>query len=306
MQPVEPGLQQLTTEQVNPATAAIDTLSALAIVRLMNEEDQAVPEAVRRQLPVIAEAVEAISARLQAGGRLFYVGAGTSGRLGALDAAECPPTFSTPPDQVQALIAGGPTALTRAVEGAEDDSAAGRHDLLGAGATGADAIVGLSASGRAPYVLGALAAARELGAATIGVCCTANSAFVGRCDILIAPVTGPEVLTGSTRLKAGTAQKLVLNMLSTATMIRLGKCYGNLMVDMRASNGKLRDRAARIVSTVTGSPYAEAWSTLEAADFETKVAIVMLKLGVDKVDAERRLAAGAGHLRGALTRAAGW
>jgi N-acetylmuramic acid 6-phosphate etherase len=294
MDPLGPSLQQLTTEQANPASAAIDTLSALEIVTLMNAEDRRVPTAVDSQLPAIAAAVDVITARLQAGGRLFYVGAGTSGRLGALDAAECPPTFNTPPELVQALIAGGPPALTRAVEGAEDDTDAGRRDLLAAGLAAGDAVVGVSASGRAPYVLGALAAARELAAATIGLCCTANSAFVGRCDLVIAPVVGAEILTGSTRLKAGTAQKLVLNMLSTATMIRLGKCYGNLMVDLRATNGKLRDRAARIVSAVTGSDYAVAWSTLEEADFETKVAIVMLQAGVSRERAQQRLAACSG------------
>ena len=300
MHPVEPALQQLSTEQANPASAAVDTLSVLEIVTLMNAEDRRVPAAVGSQLPVIAAAVEVITRSLQAGGRLFYVGAGTSGRLGTLDAAECPPTFNTPPELVQALIAGGPTALIRAVEGAEDDADAGRRDLLAAGVGSGDAVVGISASGRAPYVLGAIAVARELGAATIGLCCTPNSAFVGRCDLVIAPVVGAEILTGSTRLKAGTAQKLVLNMLSTATMIRLGKCYGNLMVDLRATNGKLRDRAARIVSSVTGSDYAVAWSTLEIADFETKVAIVMLKLGVSREEAQRRLAVCGGQLRAAL------
>lgn len=300
MEPSEPLLQDLTTEQSNPASTAIDMLSALAIVRLMNVEDRVVPEAVSKELPVIAAAVDAISARMQAGGHLFYIGAGTSGRLGTLDAAECPPTFSTPPELVQALIAGGATALTHAVEGAEDDAAAGRRDLLAAGLGAGDAVVGISASGRAPYVLGALGLASELGAITIGLCCTANSAFVGHCDMVIAPIVGPEILTGSTRLKAGTAQKLVLNMLSTATMIRQGKCYGNLMVDMRATNSKLRDRAARMVSSVTGSDYAVAWSTLEAAEFETKVAIVMLKATVSRDEAQRRLAAGGGQLRAAL------
>lgn len=300
MYPVEPSLQQLSTEQVNPASAAIDTLSALEIVTLMNAEDRHVPEAVGSHLPAVAAAVDVITTRLRAGGRLFYIGAGTSGRLGALDAAECPPTFNTAPALVRALIAGGPTALTRAVEGAEDDADAGRRDLLAAGLAAGDAVVGISASGRAPYVLGALAAARQLGAATIGLCCTVNSAFVGQCDIVIAPVVGAEILTGSTRLKAGTAQKLVLNMLSTATMIRLGKCYGNLMVDLRATNGKLRDRAVRIVSSVTGSDYAAAWSALEGADFETKVAIVMLRARVSRHVAQRRLAAGGGQLRAAL------
>lgn len=300
MQPTEPSLHSLTTEQVNPASAAIDTFSALGIVELMNEEDRRVPDAVATQLPIIAAAVDRIVDRLAAGGRLYYVGAGTSGRLGALDAAECPPTFRTPPDLVQALIAGGPTALTRSVEGAEDDEQGGRRDLLAAGASGGDAVVGLSASGRAPYVLGALAAAREVGAVTIGVCCTAGSAFEGRCDLVIAPVVGPELLTGSTRLKAGSAQKLVLNMLSTATMIRLGKCYGNLMVDLHASNGKLRDRAARIVSRIAGVSYAQAWNALAAADFDTKVATVMLVQALGKEDAQRRLAQAGGQLRRAL------
>lgn len=301
----EPQLRQLATEQANPASAALDTLSSLEIVQLMNAEDQRVAAAVQTQLPTIAAAVEAITARLQDGGRLFYVGAGTSGRLGTLDAAECPPTFGTSPEFVQALIAGGPAALTRAVEGAEDDPDAGRRELLATGIRAGDAVVGLSASGRAPYVLGALDTARELGALTIGLCCVSQSAFVNRCDLVIAPLVGPEVLTGSTRLKAGTAQKLVLNMLSTATMVGLGKCYGNLMVDLRATNTKLRDRAARIVSGVTGSGYGEAWAALDAAGFETKVAIVMLDCRVAREDAERRLAAAGGQLRAALATAAG-
>ena len=300
MEPAEPSLHGLTTEQPNPASADLDRRSALEIVRLMPEEDRRVPEAVGRQLPAIAAAVEAIVARLAAGGHLFYVGAGTSGRLGVLDAAECPPTFSTAPELVQGIIAGGPAALVRSIEGAEDDAEAGRRDLLTAGMGAADAVVGLSASGRAPYVLGALAAARAAGAATIGVCCAADSAFVGRCDVVIAPVVGPEVLTGSTRLKAGTAQKLVLNMLSTASMVRLGKCYGNLMVDLRPTNAKLRDRAARIVARLTGVPYAEAWAALEASGFGTKAAIVMLRCGVDAAEADRLLAAAGGQLRAVI------
>ena len=300
MQPTEPALHRLTTEQPNPATAFIDTLPTAEVLRLMNAEDQRVPDAVAQVLPAITEAVDGIAARLATGGRLFYVGAGTSGRLGILDAAECPPTFSTPPTMVQALIAGGPSAMTHSIEGAEDDAEAGARDVRQAGVAAGDAVVGLSASGRAPYVLGALDAARAVGAFAIGLCCVAGSAMVGRCNVLIAPVVGPEVLTGSTRLKAGTAQKLVLNMLSTATMIRLGKCYGNLMVDLRASNAKLRDRAARIVSSVAGTEYAVAWQTLENAGFETKVAIVMLRLGLGKEEAERRLAAASGHLRAAL------
>lgn len=293
-------LQHLATEQSNPRSAALDTLSSLEIVQVMNAEDQQVAAAVHSQLPAVAAAVEAITARLQGGGRLFYIGAGTSGRLGALDAAECPPTFGTPPELVQALIAGGPSALTQAIEGAEDDADAGRRDLLAAGVGAQDAVVGLSASGRAPYVLGALAAARIAGAVTIGVCCVPQSALSDRCDVVIAPLVGPEVLTGSTRLKAGTAQKLVLNMLSTATMVRLGKCYGNLMVDLRATNSKLRDRAARIVSSVTECGYEEAWAALEAAAFETKVAIVMVECRLGRPAAERRLSAAGGHLRRAL------
>lgn len=266
----------------------------------MSNEDRRAAEAVNEQAPAIAAAVEMITARLQCGGRLLYVGAGTSGRLGALDAAECPPTFGTPPDLVQALIAGGPAALTRAIEGAEDDAAAGRRDLLAAGITAADAVVGLSASGRAPYVLGALDAARAFGAATIGVCCVDGSAMAAHAEIIIAPVVGPEVLAGSTRLKAGTAQKMVLNMLSTATMIRLGKTYGNLMVDLRATNGKLRDRAARIVAKITGCSDAEAWNALEAAGFDTKTAIVMQQFHLSRAEAAQRLAAVQGRLRAAL------
>jgi len=297
LQPAEPALHQLATEQTNPATTAIDTLPALEIVRLMNEEDRGVPAAVERELPAIAEAIDAIAARLAAGGRLIYVGAGTSGRLGMLDASECSPTFSAPPEQVRGIIAGGIAALTRSIEGAEDDAGAGRDDLLALSVGAADAVVGLSASGRAPYVLAALDAARQVGAFTAGVCCTPGSALAAHCDITIAPLVGPEVLAGSTRLKAGTAQKLVLNMLSTGAMVRLGKCYGNLMVDMQATNAKLRDRAARIVSTVAEATYAEAWETLELSGFTTKVAISMLKLGIGKEEAQHRLSLAGGHLR---------
>lgn len=300
MQPIEPSLHQLATEQANPATNAIDTLSALEIVRLMNEEDRGVPAAVGRELPAIAATIDAIAARLAAGGRLIYVGAGTSGRLGVLDASECPPTFSAPPAQVRGVIAGGMAALTRSIEGAEDDAVAGRDDLRALSVGAGDAVVGLSASGRAPYVLAALDAARQAGAFTAGVCCTAGAALAAHCDVVIAPLVGPEVLAGSTRLKAGTAQKLVLNMLSTGTMIRLGKCYGNLMVDLQATNAKLRDRAARMVSAVAGASYAEAWDALEAAGFTTKVAIPMLKLRIGKEEAQHRLALAGGRLRGVI------
>ncbi|MCL4545437.1 MAG: N-acetylmuramic acid 6-phosphate etherase, partial [Chloroflexi bacterium] len=219
---------------------------------------------------------------------------------GILDAAECVPTFDTPPELVQGVIAGGAPAMTRPVEGAEDDTRTGRAVIVEHGISAGDVVTGLSASGRAPYVLACLDAAREVGAFTIGVCCTEHSAMEGRCDVLIAPVVGPEVLTGSTRLKAGTAQKLVLNMLSTASMVRLGKCYGNLMVDVQATNFKLRDRAARIVATVTRQPYALAWAALDRAGFRTKVAIVMIAKNIEADEAEQRLAVARGQLRRVL------
>lgn len=293
-------LGELATESANPATAAIDSLDALGIVTLMNEQDALVAAAVRAELPVIARAVEEIAPRLRAGGRLIYVGAGTSGRLGVLDASECPPTFGTDPGLVRGIIAGGEPALTSAVEEMEDRPEEGRRAVDGIGIAAEDAVVGIAASGRTPFVLGALAAAREARALTIALACNRGTPLAASADIAITPVVGPEVIAGSTRLKAGTAQKMVLNMLSTGAMILLGKTYGNLMVDMRATNEKLRDRAVRIVAQATGLPTDEAQQRLVAADGETKVAIVASLADVSPEEARRRLAVSDGRVREAL------
>jgi N-acetylmuramic acid 6-phosphate etherase len=290
----------MLTEARNPRSMDIDRRSALEIVQIMNEEDARVPLAVREALPSIAEAVEAIAARMARGGRLIYVGAGTSGRLGVLDAAECVPTFSTPPELVRGLIAGGETALTRAVEGVEDDADAGRRDLEGLDLNEVDCVVGIAASGRTPYVLGALAYAQEIGALTVGVACNVPAPILEATRIAIGVPVGPEVLTGSTRLKAGTAQKLVLNMLSTAVMIRLGKVYGNLMVDVQVTNHKLAGRAQRIVAEATGVDPERAAELLAAAGNRVKVAIAMGLLGISAEEAADRLDANAGRLRDVL------
>lgn len=290
----------LATEASNPASRNLDQLSALEIVSLMNSEDTRVPEAVRKVLPQIAQAVEVITERLQKGGRLIYMGAGTSGRLGVLDAAECPPTFNTSPDQVLGLIAGGPHAMVNAAEAAEDDPELGRQAAIQINLSENDALVGLAASGRTPYVIGALQYAREVGAAALAVTCNSPSALAEVADITIAPVTGPEVLAGSTRLKAGSAQKMVLNMLSTATMVRLGKTYGNLMVDMRPTNAKLRRRAARIVAEATGQDETSALEALEQSGGETRTAIVVLLAGVSPQVARERLRQAGGFVRQAI------
>lgn len=279
----------LQTEGRNPRTLDIDTVSTLDACRLMNDEDHIVPDAVQSVLPAIAEAVDAISDAFRAGGRLLYVGAGTSGRLGVLDASECPPTFSAPPEMVVGVMAGGPAAITKAVEGMEDSPAQGAAAMDEEGVTANDVVVGITASGRTPFVIGALDRARALGAKTVGISNCDPSAIEDHCDIPILVVTGPEVITGSTRLKAGTAQKLVLNMLSTLSMVRIGKTYGNLMVDVRPTNLKLRDRARRILVTVTGCGPEEAAAALQASNCHVKAAAVMLLAGVDAQEAERRL-----------------
>ncbi len=290
----------LATEASNAASRNLDQLSALEIVRLMNAEDAKIAEAVRLELPNIGRAVEAITGRLQGGGRLIYMGAGTSGRLGVLDAAECPPTFNTPPELVVGCIAGGSKALVSAVEAAEDDPEQGRQDAIALNLSAADALVGIAASGRTPYVLGALAYAREIGAVTIALTCNRPSAMEQVAEITIAPVTGPEVLAGSTRLKAGTAQKLVLNMLSTATMVGLGKTYGNLMVDMRPTNAKLRRRAVRIVAEATGTDEATATAMMTLCQGETRTAIVALLADIPPEEARLRLKATNGFVRHAI------
>lgn len=290
----------MLTEQANPRSANLDQLSALEIVQLMNAEDATVAAAVQAALPQIATAVEAIAARLLAGGRLIYAGAGTSGRLGVLDAAECVPTFGVTPDVVQARIAGGARAVTEAVEGGEDDRAAGRADLLALNLTAQDAVVGVAASGRTPYVVAALEAAAETGALTVGVVCSAPAPVLDAAQIKIAVLTGPEVLTGSTRLKAGTAQKMVLNMLSTGAMTLCGKVYGNLMVDVKVTNIKLAARARRIVAQVGQVDEETAAALLAQTGQAVKPAIVMARRGVDAAEAARLLAAAGGFLRRVL------
>jgi N-acetylmuramic acid 6-phosphate etherase len=298
-------LETLTTEAFRPELAEIDQLPTLDIARLMNGEDATVPAAVAQRLPEVAAAIDAVTERMGRGGRLIYAGAGTAGRLGVLDASECPPTFNTSPSQVVGLIAGGPAAMVTSVEGAEDSRELARADLDALGLTTDDTVVGVSASGRTPYAIGAVEHAREQGALTIGLSCNEHSALAAAADHGIEVVVGPELLTGSTRLKAGTAQKLVLNMLSTITMIRLGKTYGNLMVDVRASNEKLRARTRRIVALATGADDAEVERALAATDGEAKHAILAILAGVDGPTATRLLEESDGHLRAALAAATG-
>ncbi|MBT2439679.1 N-acetylmuramic acid 6-phosphate etherase [Streptomyces sp. ISL-36] len=293
-------LATLTTEAFRPELAEIDRLPTLDIARTMNEEDRSVPTAVAAQLPRIAAAIDAAAVRMGRGGRLIYAGAGTAGRLGVLDASECPPTFNTDPSEVVGLIAGGPAAMVKAVEGAEDSRELAAEDLDALGLTPDDTVVGISASGRTPYAIGAVAHARAAGALTIGLSCNADSELAAAAEHGIEVVTGPELLTGSTRLKAGTAQKLVLNMISTITMIRLGKTYGNLMVDVRASNEKLQARSRRIVALATGAPDERIETALAEADGEVKTAILMILADIDAKTADRRLTEARGHLRTAL------
>ena len=285
------------TEARNPRTAANDTLSSLEIVTLINEEDARIAGAVREQLPHVARAVEAIVERLRRGGRLFYFGAGTSGRLGVLDASEMPPTFSVAPDLIQGWIAGGEGALRRSSEAAEDDPAAGAGAARDAGIRHTDVVVGIAASGTTPWVLGALEEARARGAMTIALTCSPGSPLERAAEIAIVPLVGPEVIAGSTRMKAGTAQKMVLNMLSTATMIRLGKVHGNLMVDVRPTNAKLRRRAVRILQRAAGTDPEAARAALEEAGYEVKPALVMVLAGVDAAEARRRLDRADGFVR---------
>lgn len=264
------------TERRHPASGDLSSWSAREIVGLMNDEDRGVAEAVRAVLDEVAQAVELLAERLRAGGRMYYVGAGTSGRLGVLDASECPPTFGVPPDLVQAVIAGGPEAVFRAREGAEDDERAGAADLAARGFSGSDVAVGLSASGVTAYVLGALSHAAALGAGTIGVSCNPAGALGEVAGVFIAPVVGPEVLAGSTRLKCGTAQKMVVNMLTTATMVILGHARGNLMIDVRPTSAKLRERAVRIVQELTGASRDQAQRALDAAAGSVRQAVQSL------------------------------
>ena len=293
-------LKSLISESQNPASLAIDLEDSQGIVSIINEQDHQVSQAITDELPNIARAVDRIVAQLQAGGRLIYIGAGTSGRMGVLDAVECMPTFGIDEDLVTAIIAGGEQAMFRAKEGAEDNADAGAMDLQNINLNKTDVVVGIAASGRTPYVIGALQYARQLGAATIAVSCNPESAISQQAEVAIAPVVGPEVITGSTRMKAGTAQKLVLNMLSTASMIKLGKTYHNYMVDVKTTNEKLLARGTRMVMEVTGVSQQQAEQTLVQADNSVKTALYMILAGVDKTQAEADLSAADGFLRRAL------
>jgi N-acetylmuramic acid 6-phosphate etherase len=288
------------TEQRNQASKNLDHMSSREIVLLMSREDQKVPAAVAREIPAIARAVDGIVSRMQNGGRLIYVGAGTSGRLGVLDASECPPTFGTSPELVRALIAGGKKAVTQSVEGAEDNKANARRDLKKLRLKKIDSVVGLAASGTTPYVITAIAYAKRYGALTIGITANRRSPLAKIAQIAIAPDVGPEVLTGSTRLKAGTAQKMVLNMLSTATMVRLGHAYENLMVDLTKTNRKLRDRAGQILMEATGKSVSEAEHALRQSKHNLRVALIMLKRHIPAARAQKALEAADGDLRRAL------
>lgn len=289
-------LAKLSTEQRNPGTAHIDQLDTAEILRLINNEDAKVATAVRTILPGIEEAVNAIHERMEQGGRLIYVGSGSSGRMGVLDAAECPPTYGTSPDEILAVIAGGKGAMFVAVEGAEDDAAQGRADIQSLNLKKADSVVGIAASGRTPYVIAALGYANETGCLTLSLSSVKNSPMAEIADIALEPDTGPEVVTGSTRMKSGTAQKLILNMLTTTLMIKQGKVYGNLMVDLKASNKKLLERSVRTVSTVTGLSVDASAILLEEADMHVKTAIVMHWHQLDLPDAKTALARVKGHL----------
>ena len=293
-------LSTLITEQRNPNSMHVDSLSALEIVQLMNQEDKQVPLAIEKCLPQIAQAVECIVAAFQQGGRLVYIGAGTSGRLGVLDASECPPTFGVSPEMVKGIIAGGERALRHPIEGAEDSKAQAVVDLQTIQLSSKDVLVGIAASGRTPYVIGALEYAKSLGSVTVSIASNPNSAMANIVDIAIDTVVGPEVLTGSSRLKSGTAQKLVLNMLTTASMILMGKCYQNLMVDVQASNEKLKARAIRIVMQATDCDKALAEETLKQADQNAKLAIMMILSGLDRAQAEALLEKYHGKLQLAL------
>ena len=293
-------LQTLTTEKRNTRTLGIDTAPLPEVLRLLHEEDRRAVDAVTPELPYVAEAVKLVEAALRRGGRLIYVGAGTSGRLGVLDAAECPPTFGTPPEWVQGLIAGGREAMFKAQEGAEDHESNGTEAINEAGVTSEDVVCGIAASRRTPYVVGAVARAREIGAKTIFVTCNPRSQFTLDVDVAICPDVGPEPIMGSTRMKSGTATKLVLNMISTATMIRLGKVYENMMVDLQMTNLKLVERSKRIVMIATGVDYDTAASTLEEAGGHVKTALVMRLADVDAETARARIARGGGFVRHAI------
>ena len=293
-------LGKLTTEKINQNTKNIDTLDTLKMLEVINMEDSKVALAVKNEIPNIAKAVDLVSSRLKEGGRLFYVGAGTSGRLGVLDASECPPTYGTDPDMVQGLIAGGNEAVFKAVEGAEDSEEMGRQLIHDKKICKKDVVAGITASGRTPFVLGAVREAKKNGISTIGISDNEDSIIKKEADIAITPVVGPEVVMGSTRMKSGTAQKLVLNMITTASMIKIGKVYSNLMVDLNANNSKLVDRAVRIVMYATGTDEDKAEKCLKEADFNSKLAIVMIKTNTKKEEAEKLLKKADGFVTNAI------
>ena len=293
-------LSSLATESVNLATLDLDKLPTSELVRVINDEDARVAGAVQQALPEIASAIDAIAARMRRGGRLIYTGAGTSGRLGVLDASECPPTFGVSPTLVVGLIAGGDSALRQSVEAAEDRSEQGQTDLQEINLRTEDCVVGLTASGRTPYVLGGLDYARSIGALAVGVACNRPSVISQHSDITILAAVGPEILSGSTRLKSGTAQKMILNMLSTAVMVRLGKTYGNLMIDLRPSNNKLQERALRLFCQVSGCNEKGAKVVLESCNWEVKTAIVAYRLECTPEEARRKIALAGGFVRKVL------
>lgn len=293
-------LTKLITVQRNPYTEDIDILDTVSMIKKMNDENKKVAFAVEKEIPRIAMAVDLIADRLKNGGRLIYIGAGTSGRLGILDASECPPTFGVDPELIQGVMAGGDPAIKNSVEGAEDDEYMGRKDLQDRKLSNRDVVAGLTASGRTPYVIGGLKYAREIGAFTVGICCNPDSVLKDDADIIIAPVVGPEVILGSTRMKAGTAQKMVLNMISTAVMIKLGKVYSNLMVDVQVTNKKLQQRARRIVKLATGADDARIDSVLSETEYNVKLSIFMILSGMDRRNAGEILAFHGGNIRKAL------
>lgn len=290
----------LATEQVNEKTVNIDIMSTREMLELINDEDNEVPHAVRSEIPNISKAVDIITAQIKRGGRLFYIGSGTSGRIGILDASECPPTFGTDPELVQGVIAGGSEAILRAVEGVEDDEELGRRIIGDRNISERDVIVGITASGRTPFVLGAVREAKKAGAVTVGISNCNESQIQQEADIAITPVVGPEVIMGSTRMKAGTSQKLILNMITTSVMIKLGKVYRNLMVDLQPGNEKLIDRAIRIIVNVTDLSHAKAREYLQESGFNAKTAIVMVKTKLGREAAERLLAVGDGVVAQAI------
>ncbi|WP_449621256.1 N-acetylmuramic acid 6-phosphate etherase [Robertmurraya sp. Marseille-Q9965] len=295
-------LKTLTTESRNERSMQIDTAEPMDILKIMNDDDQKIATAVQEELPNIEVAVRYALESFKQGGKLVYIGAGTSGRLGVLDAVECPPTFSTPPEMVQGIIAGGENAFVKAVEGAEDKPEAGVADLKAINLTEKDTVIGIAASGRTPYVIGALQYARSIGAKTVALSCNKNALISKEADQAIEVVVGPEVLTGSTRLKAATAHKMILNMISTSSMILLGKAYENLMIDVHVSNEKLKERAINIITRITGVSYEEALEALQASGLQVKVAIVMLANSVTKDEAIKLLEEADGYVRRAITK----